>query len=126
MVLRISSSVRLLCMLFAGMGATGSVAEAQQTGLQPDGCLLVSAAANSDIQRYVDQVSGRFGALAVSQDGGKSLQLERGGASRGGQQGTWNIHPRERDHGARRWEGLPVTLFGRHSRERPSGVRHSP
>ena len=46
---------------------------AQQTGLQSDGRLIVSAAANSDIQRYVDQVSGRFGALAVSQDGAKAV-----------------------------------------------------
>jgi hypothetical protein len=51
----------------------GSVAEAQQPGLQADGRLVVSAAANSDIQRYVEQVSGRFGALAVSQDGAKAI-----------------------------------------------------
>lgn len=44
-------------------------AHAQQPGLSPDGRLTVTAAANSDIQRYVQQVSGRFGALAVSQDG---------------------------------------------------------
>jgi len=48
-------------------------AEAQQTGLQSDGRLVVSAAANAEIQSYVEQVSGRFGALAVSQDGGKAV-----------------------------------------------------
>jgi hypothetical protein len=46
-----------------------SPAHAQQAGLQPDGRLIVSASANLDIQRYADQVSGRYGALAVSQDG---------------------------------------------------------
>ncbi len=38
-------------------------------GLSPDGRLTVTADANSAIQRYVDQVSGRFGALAISRDG---------------------------------------------------------
>ena len=42
-------------------------------GLSPDGRLTVTADANSAIQRYVDQVSGRFGALAVSQDGAKAV-----------------------------------------------------
>ena len=46
---------------------------AQSTGLQSDGRLVVSAAANADIQRYVEQVSGRFGALAVSQDGTRAV-----------------------------------------------------
>jgi hypothetical protein len=44
-------------------------AQAQQAGLQPDGRLVVTAAANEDIRRYVEQVSNRYGALAVSQDG---------------------------------------------------------
>lgn len=48
-------------------------AEAQQAGLSPDGRLTVTAAANGEIQRYVQQVSGRFGALAVSQDGAKAV-----------------------------------------------------
>ena len=48
-------------------------AQAQNTGLQPDGRLTVTAAANAEIQRYVAQVSGRFGALAVSQDGAKAV-----------------------------------------------------
>ena len=50
-----------------------SAAQAQQTGLSPDGRLTVTADANSAIQRYVEQVSGRFGALAVSQDGAKAV-----------------------------------------------------
>jgi hypothetical protein len=47
--------------------------QAQQAGLQPDGRLIVSSAATADIQRYVEEVSGRFGALAVSQDGTKAV-----------------------------------------------------
>jgi hypothetical protein len=47
--------------------------QAQEAGLQSDGRLVVSAAANGDIQRYVEEVSGRFGALAVSQDGAKAV-----------------------------------------------------
>jgi hypothetical protein len=73
MSLRVSSSLGLLCALLSWIGLIGSVAEAQQTGLQPDGRLTVSAAANTDIQRYVEEVSGRFGALAVSQDGTKAV-----------------------------------------------------
>jgi hypothetical protein len=49
------------------------LAHAQQSGLQSDGRLIVSAAANGEVQRYVEQVSGRFGALAVSQDGTKAI-----------------------------------------------------
>ncbi|HET6157239.1 MAG TPA: hypothetical protein VFE34_02750 [Dongiaceae bacterium] len=45
----------------------------QQSGLQSDGHLVVSSAANAAIQRYVKEVSGRFGALAVSQDGGAAV-----------------------------------------------------
>jgi hypothetical protein len=73
MALRMSSSFRLFCVLLAWLGMVGSAAEAQQAGLQADGRLIVSAAANSDIQRFVEEVSGRFGALAVSQDGAKAV-----------------------------------------------------
>jgi hypothetical protein len=73
MVLRVSLSLQLFCMLFAWMSAICSVAQAQQAGLSPDGRLTVTAAANGQIQRYVEQVSGRFGALAVSQDGNKAV-----------------------------------------------------
>jgi hypothetical protein len=44
-------------------------AHAQHAGLQPDGRLVVTTAANEDIRRYLEQVTGRYGALAVSQDG---------------------------------------------------------
>jgi hypothetical protein len=60
-------------LILVGAVFISSWAWAQQTGLQADGRLTVSAAANSDIQRYVEQVSGRFGALAVSQDGAKAV-----------------------------------------------------
>ena len=56
----------------AGTSLAGP-AEAQQPGLSPDGRLTVTAAANGEIQRYVQQVSGRFGALAVSQDGTRAV-----------------------------------------------------
>lgn len=48
-------------------------AHAQQAGLQSDGRLVITVAANGEIQRYVEQVSGRFGALAVSQDGTRAI-----------------------------------------------------
>lgn len=63
-----------LCLIGAmPMGLMPPVAQAQQAGLQPDGLLVVTAAANADIQRYVGDVSGRYGALAVSQDGNKAI-----------------------------------------------------
>jgi hypothetical protein len=52
---------------------TAPEAQAQQAGLSSDGRLTITAAANGDIQRYVEQVSGRFGALAVSQDGTRAV-----------------------------------------------------
>ena len=58
----------ILTLAFASLPAM-----AQQAGLQPDGRLVISAAANGDIERYVERVSGRFGALAVSQDGTKAV-----------------------------------------------------
>jgi hypothetical protein len=69
---------RLRCFFVVG-GVLGIVAllpcsaQADVTGLQPDGRLIVTAAANADIQRYVERVSGRFGALAVSQDGARAV-----------------------------------------------------
>ena len=68
LLLRIGAPLILVGAVFISSSVT-----AQQTGLQADGRLTVSAAANSDIQRYVEQVSGRFGALAVSQDGAKAV-----------------------------------------------------
>lgn len=57
--------------LLAAAGAGAALA--QQAGLSPDGRLTVTAGANSQIQQYIGQVSGRFGALAVSQDGAKTV-----------------------------------------------------
>jgi hypothetical protein len=64
--------IRVLLALSGVMLASAPVL-AQQTGLQPDGRLIVSAAANDEIQHYAQKVSGRFGALAVSQDGAKAV-----------------------------------------------------
>ena len=72
MGLRVSSSIGLFCALLLCAGFVDR-ASAQQAGLSPDGRLTVTADANSAIQRYVEQVSGRFGALAVSQDGAKAV-----------------------------------------------------
>lgn len=48
-------------------------AVAQQAGLQSDGRLVITTPADGEIRRYVEQVSGRFGALAVSQDGARAV-----------------------------------------------------
>ena len=68
MLSRSACLLALSALLFASAGAS-----AQQSGLQTDGRLTVTAAANTDIQRYVQKVSGRFGALAVSQDGTRAV-----------------------------------------------------
>jgi hypothetical protein len=74
MAMRVSGlRARSLLLVGAGLVLAGPVAEAQQTGLQPDGSLIVSAAANGEIQHYIERVSGRFGALAVSQDGTRAV-----------------------------------------------------
>lgn len=64
--------IRVLLVLSGVMLASAPV-QAQRAGLQPDGRLVVNAAANDDIQSYVQKVSGRFGALAVSQDGTRAV-----------------------------------------------------
>jgi len=66
-----SFDARVLPVLIALFVAVASPTWAQ--GLSPDGRLTVTSAANEAIQRYVAQVSGRFGALAVSQDGSKAV-----------------------------------------------------
>ena len=66
-----SFDARVLPVLIAMLVAVASPAWAQ--GLSPDGRLTITPAANGEIQRYVEQVSGRFGALAVSQDGAKAV-----------------------------------------------------
>ena len=64
---------RILLVACALFFPAWSAALAQQSGLSPDGRLTVTAAANAEIQRYVGEVSGRYGALAVSQDGAHAV-----------------------------------------------------
>jgi len=55
----------------AGLVAAGTVVptQAAETGLQPDGTMIVGPAAAKVIGQYLEKVSGRFGALAISRDG---------------------------------------------------------
>lgn len=55
----------------AGLVAAGAAVptQAAETGLQPDGTMIVGPAAAKVIGQYLDKVSGRFGALAISRDG---------------------------------------------------------
>jgi hypothetical protein len=59
--------------VMAGAVGMGSAVQAQQAGLSPDGHLTITAEANAQVQSYVGKVSGRFGALAVAQDGSKTV-----------------------------------------------------
>jgi hypothetical protein len=68
-----SFHARIVPPVVAMLVAIAAPVGAQQPGLQPDGRLVVSAAANADIGRYVGHVSGRYGALAVSQDGTQAV-----------------------------------------------------
>src|SRR5215211_4495785 len=43
--------------------------QAAETGLQPDGTIIIGPAATKVIGDYLAKVSGRFGALAISRDG---------------------------------------------------------
>lgn len=73
MALRVLPRICGMVFLVAGLAPVTSSVLAQQAGLSPDGRLTVTAAANGEIQRYVQQVSSRFGALAVSQDGTRAV-----------------------------------------------------
>lgn len=55
----------------AGMVLGGGAAalHAAETGVQPDGRIVVGPAASKVIGEYLSKVSGRFGALAISRDG---------------------------------------------------------
>jgi hypothetical protein len=72
-------AVRSLRAFFVVGGCLGIIAlvpcsaQAGETGLQSDGRLIVTADANAAIQTYAEKVSGRFGALAVSQDGARAV-----------------------------------------------------
>ena len=50
-------------------GASPGVVWADETGVQPDGRIIVGPAASKVIGEYLQKVSGRFGALAISTDG---------------------------------------------------------
>ena len=50
-------------------GGAAVPALAAETGLQPDGSMIVGPAAAKVIGQYLEKVSGRFGALAISRDG---------------------------------------------------------
>ena len=56
------------CMAGLALGAAAPT-QAAETGLQPDGTIIVGPAAAKVIGDYLAKVSGRFGALAISRDG---------------------------------------------------------
>ena len=51
------------------LGAAPAALQAAETGLQPDGRIIVGPKASKVIGVYLEKVSGRFGALAISRDG---------------------------------------------------------
>ncbi|MGH6892598.1 MAG: hypothetical protein ACREEP_10095 [Dongiaceae bacterium] len=51
------------------LSAFPAVTSAAETGIQPDGRLIVSQQAGKVIGEYLDKVSGRYGALAITTDG---------------------------------------------------------
>ena len=51
------------------LGTAPAVVQAAETGIQPDGRIVVGPAASKVIGEYLEKVSGRFGALAISHDG---------------------------------------------------------
>ena len=50
-------------------GTPPTAAQAGETGVQPDGRFIVGREAGKVIGEYLNKVSGRFGALAISNDG---------------------------------------------------------
>lgn len=51
------------------LGGGAAALHAAETGVQPDGRIIVGPAASKVIGEYLSKVSGRFGALAISRDG---------------------------------------------------------
>ncbi len=51
------------------LGAAPLAVEAAESGLQPDGRIIVTPAAAKVIGEYLSKVSGRYGALAIARDG---------------------------------------------------------
>jgi hypothetical protein len=60
------SAVAAASLVLAMVPATLRAAE---TGVQPDGHIVVGPEASKVIGEYLEKVSGRFGALAISHDG---------------------------------------------------------
>jgi len=56
------------CMAGLALSASTST-QAAETGLQPDGSMIVGPGAAKVIGDYLSKVSGRYGALAISRDG---------------------------------------------------------
>jgi hypothetical protein len=50
-------------------GTSPAALQAAETGVQPDGHIVVGPDASKVIGEYLTKVSGRYGALAISQDG---------------------------------------------------------
>jgi hypothetical protein len=61
----------ILAAAVAGLavGTSPTIAGAAETGIQPDGRFIVGPEASKVIGEYLSKVSGRFGALAISNDG---------------------------------------------------------
>lgn len=58
-----------LALAVVAFGALPAAAQDAATGIQPDGMLVVSPQVSKVIGDYLNRVSGRFGALAVSRSG---------------------------------------------------------
>ena len=64
------STGRVLAALAAAVALVlGSPAGAAETGVQPDGSFVVGKEASEVIGQYLSKVTGRHGALAISNDG---------------------------------------------------------
>lgn len=68
---RVTAALAVAAMLAGSFGAP-ALAQDGTTGIQPDGMVVVSPQVAKVIGAYLTQVSGRFGALAVSRTGDAS------------------------------------------------------
>jgi len=68
MFARLKKVIAAAAVASLALGA-GVPTQAAETGLQPDGTMIVGPAAAKVIGDYLAKVSGRFGALAISRDG---------------------------------------------------------
>jgi hypothetical protein len=69
MVANVRKATFVIVVAGLALGAALVPARAAETGLQPDGRMIVGPAAAKVIGEYLRKVSGRFGALAISRDG---------------------------------------------------------